>query len=779
MAIVDEIIKARVWWKVDTEANWNANDLILGPGEPAWVVNTLDQGVNVKVGNGEKKFSELPYFIEYDQAAYVNITGTALPSASGVGYSIVPEGTYTRAGQSNVVVPTGQLGILYKDGTTWSLGSSVEMPTKPTATIVIEGGDEATSQNAVYQYLDPVLAQSNALPFTLKASYVSDTGVITPSVNWISAEIDLTGNTESAFSIEGYGISSGGSGTALANTRVNYFNGSTYLGKSASTGHNSKFTFNKMAGTTKAIVNIDAATNVGADLPNSPYRNSFKFYPGTVLKDKTVKGASVDGRIETSQILEIESTSKISALSGNGAPKTQIGIDGNTYIDIAAGLAYKKNSGVWGNGAALGGQKRKFSYPAEFTWRPFDIFRLNSNGMYVPAITDISVLVIAEVMKLTPYYVDPVNGNDANSGLSEKDAVNTVARAIALGAALVFCMQGDYNRDQSIIAPIVTKNMAFIAYKGAKVNMSSWDNGNIFTWAQDGTTYYTTRAGTQGVFDTNTIVSEEEGYLAYTKAATLDDCKATAGSFFVSGTTVYVHTKSGAKPDVKIKLALQVETCKLTLGANIDFIYMEGIDTYTCNPQSGFQFRNNATTQYSGKVYVKNCNSLRNIQGNGVALESIKEVFVQNCGAIKCARDAMNYHTSFAPYERMKAVEMNCWSIDTGYNAPAEGSSNGSTAHDGMLIIRFGGKFDISRGSTIVDVNPGVRSLNFNVEASGSYLATTASYQIQDGKMWLYNCYAHTSTNAAKADGTIEAPVIYYDVDTLLDGTLVGNVIPV
>ncbi|MEI2291103.1 hypothetical protein [Sphingobacterium sp. ML3W] len=62
MEMADEIIKARVWWKVDSEANWNANDLILGPGEPAWVVNTLDQGVNVKVGNGEKKFSELPYF---------------------------------------------------------------------------------------------------------------------------------------------------------------------------------------------------------------------------------------------------------------------------------------------------------------------------------------------------------------------------------------------------------------------------------------------------------------------------------------------------------------------------------------------------------------------------------------------------------------------------------------------------------------------------------------------------------------------------------------------
>ncbi|MDR2274344.1 MAG: hypothetical protein LBF27_25780 [Sphingobacterium sp.] len=129
--MVDEIIKARVWWKVDSETNWNANPLILGPGEPAWVINNNGQGVNVKIGDGTKLFSQLPYFIEYDQGQFEPIEGTVLPEPSGVQYSIVGPGTYTRAGQPNIVVPSTDLGIIYGDGTTWSLGSSVPLPTTP------------------------------------------------------------------------------------------------------------------------------------------------------------------------------------------------------------------------------------------------------------------------------------------------------------------------------------------------------------------------------------------------------------------------------------------------------------------------------------------------------------------------------------------------------------------------------------------------------------------------------------------------------------------------
>jgi hypothetical protein len=66
--MADEIIKARVWQKVDTEENWLLNPLILGEGEQGfvWELGTPNNTtVNFKIGDGTKTFAELPYFIAY------------------------------------------------------------------------------------------------------------------------------------------------------------------------------------------------------------------------------------------------------------------------------------------------------------------------------------------------------------------------------------------------------------------------------------------------------------------------------------------------------------------------------------------------------------------------------------------------------------------------------------------------------------------------------------------------------------------------------------------
>lgn len=63
--MADEIIKARVWQKVDTEENWLLNPLILGEGEQGFVWDGTQDPVNFKIGTGDKTFAELPYFIAY------------------------------------------------------------------------------------------------------------------------------------------------------------------------------------------------------------------------------------------------------------------------------------------------------------------------------------------------------------------------------------------------------------------------------------------------------------------------------------------------------------------------------------------------------------------------------------------------------------------------------------------------------------------------------------------------------------------------------------------
>jgi hypothetical protein len=68
MSVTYEVLNARVKQKIDTESNWIAEEDIFGvifEGEQAFVKNDEGMPVNFKIGDGTKKFSELPYFIAY------------------------------------------------------------------------------------------------------------------------------------------------------------------------------------------------------------------------------------------------------------------------------------------------------------------------------------------------------------------------------------------------------------------------------------------------------------------------------------------------------------------------------------------------------------------------------------------------------------------------------------------------------------------------------------------------------------------------------------------
>lgn len=124
--MADEIIKARVWTKVGTLDEWNANEMLLGQGEMALVVSGNGIPMNMKWGEvTPKRFSDLPFAIQYDGGAYVNVSSTSLPSPSiDVGYSIVSAGTYTRVGQPDIVIESGNIGVIYWDGSQWYLQQS-------------------------------------------------------------------------------------------------------------------------------------------------------------------------------------------------------------------------------------------------------------------------------------------------------------------------------------------------------------------------------------------------------------------------------------------------------------------------------------------------------------------------------------------------------------------------------------------------------------------------------------------------------------------------------
>lgn len=74
-----EVLNARVKQKINTEAQWIAEESDFGvifEGEQAFVYDTDGNPVNFKIGDGTKTFSQLPYFIVY----YTGVTSQKILS---------------------------------------------------------------------------------------------------------------------------------------------------------------------------------------------------------------------------------------------------------------------------------------------------------------------------------------------------------------------------------------------------------------------------------------------------------------------------------------------------------------------------------------------------------------------------------------------------------------------------------------------------------------------------------------------------------------------------
>src|SRR5690606_36737056 len=160
--MAEEIIKARVWTKVDTQENWNNNPLLLGPGEMALVTTPSGIPLNMKWGdkNERKRFSDLPFAISYDGGQFIVVPGPGeLPTPdSEVGYSLVGPGTYTYPGQADIVVDEGQWGqVVYSDGE-WSFIDMGELPQPEidSTDVILGESSLLTTETAVYNYSTPL-----------------------------------------------------------------------------------------------------------------------------------------------------------------------------------------------------------------------------------------------------------------------------------------------------------------------------------------------------------------------------------------------------------------------------------------------------------------------------------------------------------------------------------------------------------------------------------------------------------------------------------------------
>lgn len=134
------ILDARVKQKVATAEEWAGDNTILLEGEQGFLIQDSGEPINFKIGDGTKTFAELPYWIDYSQAAYIPYSES--PNQD-IAYTIVGAGTY-----GSITVPSGEMAVLGWNGTSWFLNSAIDVSGPDVVdNLETEDPDKALSSN--------------------------------------------------------------------------------------------------------------------------------------------------------------------------------------------------------------------------------------------------------------------------------------------------------------------------------------------------------------------------------------------------------------------------------------------------------------------------------------------------------------------------------------------------------------------------------------------------------------------------------------------------------
>lgn len=706
----------------------------------------------------------------------------AAPTTKGF-YALLETGIYPNLG--NINAEAGKLNFASFDGTTWSK-IEVEIPSlilstslNPTST------DKAETGKSVAEFFEQyaVVNKSEVLPYTLREGQIGTNGYVDNSTNWLSAKIDGIAGGET-ITIKGYGMTSVlGTGekarVALYNSTTQ--NSTTYIAPQLSNlNGQTEMSFVVPAGAVSMSVQIDSGTNVGTNLSTSPFLQTFKVYKGNYQEPK-LRADKISGNIITPQIQEIEAETFTNRLfDGEGAPSSVLGNNGDKYFDKISLRIYTKYGGSWGNGYFLGGEG-DFTYPADFTFQPFELSR-QSNKIYVPKdFTNIrDEFVQSYIDTLTPYYVDPVGGSNTNNGLSRETPFKWLKYAVSNGARLIYIKgtDGFISRDGQLISTVdITTNEPLIIIGEGSVIFAGSNKANTYTWTANSGCWSTTRASVSNVMDFDNLDANGNP-TELIEVFSLAECQSTSNTYYINGSTLYVHPLNNSAPTSKIEILLNVVP-SYTPSQNVPFVYFENVGFATNSIYGAIQIKNDSTTQFNTKAYFYNCYGFKNKLGNIFSIDNIKECWVQNCRAYKPKNDGFNYHTSKAGYEVMKVVEINNYAEEMGKDFPSEPSSNGSTIHEGGTILRLNCTYINGRGGNVADVNAGVRSLNLNVKSTGNYATNGGSFIVTEtgSKMWLYDCVGNQDL-ATQYSVTASSGANLYYKNSEFNQQLIGAVTP-
>ena len=341
------------------------------------------------------------------------------------------------------------------------------------------------------------------------------------------------------------------------------------------------------------------------------------------------------------------------------------------------------------------------------------------------------------------YYVK-LGGSDADTGLSWDHALGSIQTAVGKADVdRIYVQAGLYTRTFGWNDANLSRNCSIIGV-GGQVISSTQVIGLVWALTAGQTyTYQATRSNVQGVFD-KAVLDNNGDYTRYSNQSSIATVEATPGSWWQSGTTIYVHTIDNRPVDADVYISL-IQYNGEALG-NIT-VYMENI-TF----EGGIiAFRiNDSGAGQTPKLYAKNCQFKYSTNGNGLTVLTASETILQDCIAAANIQDGFNYHAhnGIVP----KAIEINCISRNNG--TTVSDTDNASSCHDGGSIIRIGGKYYNCKGPNVVE-DGALESWNLGVKSHESIAASggqNADFMCgTSGVMWLDRCSSYGSVNGIVA----------------------------
>ena len=375
---------------------------------------------------------------------------------------------------------------------------------------------------------------------------------------------------------------------------------------------------------------------------------------------------------------------------------------------------------------SLGGSLKygKIELPSDFNHNiNFDLWR-DIDGS-IRHNHDIENELVAEEI----YYVSE-NGRSQNDGLSPENPVNAMSVAVDLIQAndsittgKIIILGGYLSRALGALVRPITKNIIIEPEKDVETIVGTYERN--LTWQLHSGNIYKS-AITSSNFAVYDRKFREDFNLPtkYKKVNSISECGAVPGSFYSDGTSIYVHRIDGSSIDNnELHVCINAGFYTIDIVEDVKLIVK---DLTILNARVNEPFDIKGLDGVKGNFICKNVNLYSSFNGsNGFKFNNLKSVWMFNCLAKDIDSDAFNYHATENDLSKPSFVfEYNCVAINAGVENLASGTSNATTAHDEMHILRVGSIGQNTRGPVLADVN-GCYSINYDCTMNNSLLTGT------------------------------------------------------